>query len=543
MSDGSTIEADDLESFYSESDPLNGTLTEQDLRFSFESDLSSEFKIPRVLVSSSDDDSRQCNESEDNSDEIDGAQNLNQIDPLDSLLFDSWQPVFASSKPLICQTLDDDESEFSGGSSSTTEQDENCNDDVIEDEIIALQNCCDENRNKDDDIGGQHANEQHDNVIGTCCDQSVTRFSADYYVNGSNLLEYIATLEGGSFGAKSVVCLEENPIYRTIREIFKELGSRYLEVVFLEPLKWQKMGSEDCASITSCNRFLELRRDGADATSYVLNWKDAEDEFKDKGDVYDANRTNEEPNEANTDSKVVEEWWTTNVLTSSNGRFDGMPNARSYFGTVSEPSRATGVVKDKQPESVTGGRQLTDDEDVPVAEHGIHATMASDTDSKTVAGRGDDAYDNNGGSVKNDLDECGCWKSLSNDARPDLRKWRTFPPSLGEIMRSLNSSKLDLTGRVPLSELYHFEARTSCNNERFAFAASCIDDCANFATSDCVRDSVSCLDRGGDVLNSRFYVAAPDVAVQPSEIYPTETLQSSNVIVITTNSQICTLII
>lgn len=350
-------------------------------------------------------------------DEVDNLQNIDQGE-IDSLLFDSWQPMFPPAKPLI---RDVSSSEDEPTSESSEEIKSTCH--------TSNERFTNENVPK-----SEHGEK--------CVPNFVTE--NDNYVIPSQLYENFLVLKD----AKCSICVEENPVYEIIQALFKEWESKCVEIVLVDPLKRSDKICWNFGEDTECveNRFSKLRQ---------------------HDDEYACNKENRD--------SLMES--ATNVLISD--RFDGMPNP-SFGDTVSEASRTTGV-KDKQEESVTGGRQLTD---VTVAEHGIHATMASDIET-----------DDN--SVKNDLDECGCWKSLSNDARPDLRKWRTFPPSLGEIMRSLNSSKLDLTGRVPLSELCVLKARTSCNEQQFAAPLLNFVDCANYNTANgdyVVRDDSKLID-------------------------------------------------
>lgn len=158
------------------------------------------------------------------------------------------------------------------------------------------------------------------------------------------------------------------------------------------------------------------------------------------------------------------------LLIKSNGEFDGMPNTSMRLHDIDtiinnsircnscssfsdDDARRT---TDKQ--VVSGGEEgpLTEN-DVSLVEHGEqHATVEALL-----------VLDNS--SVYN-LDECGCWKLLSSDARSDLREWRILPTfSASEIMWSLNSSKLNLTGSVP-PELYISKTRSN-HPSKYVFAA------------------------------------------------------------------------
>lgn len=157
------------------------------------------------------------------------------------------------------------------------------------------------------------------------------------------------------------------------------------------------------------------------------------------------------------------------LLIKSDGEFDGMPNTSTRLHDIDTISNNSircnscssfndDVARRTTDKQVSGGEEgrLTEN-DVPLVEHGEqHATAEALL-----------ALDN---SVAYNLDECGCWKSLSSDARSDLRKWRILPTfSASEMMWSLNSSKLNLTGSVP-PELYISKTRNNHLSE-YVFAA------------------------------------------------------------------------
>lgn len=128
-------------------------------------------------------------------------------------------------------------------------------------------------------------------------------------------------------------------------------------------------------------------------------------------------------------------------------RFDGMRNLLPY-DTIITSSTKEGVNRRQNDECVT-----VVEEQQCGTEHATSFVVD----------------DNNSHSY--DLDECGCWKSLLNDARSDLRKWHSSVPCAAvEIMQSLNSSKLDLTGCVP-PELCFLKARNYCNSSEYVFEA------------------------------------------------------------------------
>ncbi len=142
-------------------------------------------------------------------------------------------------------------------------------------------------------------------------------------------------------------------------------------------------------------------------------------------------------------------------IARENGRHrteETVPDGMSSTSSRDTVNRGAKRISAERAADVGGLTENDDDDDDDgggrVVERGtVHATI-------------DALADDNSGSRRNDLNECGCWKSLSNDASSHLRKWCELPYAR-EIMLSLDSSKLDLTGCVP-PELCSLKARSCC---------------------------------------------------------------------------------